>query len=134
MKLKHRIVASLAGALLITVLVVIFITVTWTTFFIYIHPEKMGVVIKKFGSNLDESQILARPGQRGVQAAVLGEGRHFINPVTVKIERHPCVLIKPGKIGVVTSKVGKEPAADRILANDDEKASGSACSHPDCTG
>jgi hypothetical protein len=121
MKLKHRIIAVLAAAIFLSVLAVIFIAVTWTTFFVYIHPAQMGVVIKKFGKPLDEGQILARPGQRGVQAAVLGEGRHFINPVTVKIEKHPCVLINPGKIGVVTSKVGKEPPGDRILASDDEK-------------
>jgi len=121
MKVKHRILAFLASAFIITILAVVFITITWTTFFIYIHPGQMGVVIKKFGKKLEQGQILAQPGQRGVQAAVLGEGRHFINPVTVKIERHPCVLISPGKIGVVTSKVGKEPAQNRILANDDEK-------------
>lgn len=121
MKLKHRIIAILAAAIFLSVLAVIFIAVTWTTFFVYVHPAQMGVVIKKFGGTLEEGQILARPGQRGVQAAVLGEGRHFINPVTVKIEKHPCVLIKPGKIGVVTSKVGKEPPGDRILASDDEK-------------
>jgi hypothetical protein len=121
MKLKHRILAILAAAIFLSVLAVIFIAGTWTTFFVYIHPAQMGVVIKKFGMKLDEGQILAKPGERGVQAAVLGEGRHFINPVTVKIEKHPCVLIKPGKIGVVTSKVGKEPPGDRILADDDEK-------------
>jgi len=37
------------------------------------------------------------------------------------VEIQPCVHIKPGKIGVVTSKVGKKPHDNNIIVNDDEK-------------
>ncbi|MCX7002825.1 MAG: SPFH domain-containing protein, partial [bacterium] len=57
----------------------------------------------------------------GIQEQVLGEGRHLINPVTTQVEIKPCMVIPPGKIGVVTAKVGKEPEAGRVLVNDDEK-------------
>ncbi|NLF38940.1 hypothetical protein GX586_05805, partial [bacterium] len=48
-------------------------------------------------------------------------GRHFVLPYFEQVEVRQCVQIPPGKIGVVTSKVGKEPSGSRILAEDDEK-------------
>jgi len=40
-------------------------------------------------------------------AAVLGEGRHFRNPYTYDWHVVPAVVVPPGKVGVVTSKVGQ---------------------------
>ncbi len=111
----------IAGVATLSVIVLLLMVLLWNAFFVYIEPGYMGVVIKKTGTPLRDKQILAEPGQRGVQAAVLGEGRHLINPVTTLVEVKPCMLIPPGKIGVVTAKVGKEPEAGRVLVNDDEK-------------
>ncbi len=111
----------IAGVVTLGVIVLLLLVLLWNAFFAYIEPGFMGVVIKKTGQPLRDKQILAEPGQRGVQAAVLGEGRHLINPVTTHVEIKPCMLIPPGKIGVVTAKVGKEPEAGRVLVNDDEK-------------
>jgi hypothetical protein len=111
----------IAGVATLSVVVLLFVILLWKTFFVYISPGYMGVVTKKTGAPLRTGQILAEPGQRGVQAAVLGEGRHLINPVTTRVELKPCTLIRPGKVGVVTSKVGKQPEAGRVLVNDDEK-------------
>lgn len=111
----------IAGITTLSIVVLLFIILLWKTFFVYISPGYMGVVTKKTGAPLRAGQILAEPGQRGVQAAVLGEGRHLINPVTTHVELKPCMLIRPGKVGVVTAKVGKQPEAGRVLVNDDEK-------------
>ncbi len=119
--IKKKIIVFLASFYIISAMAILVLTLLWHTLFVYVNPGEMGVVIRKTGALLDEGQILARPGQRGVQAAVLGEGRHYINPILTSIEIHRCIHIKPGKIGVVTSKVGADPAGERILADDNEK-------------
>jgi len=83
---------------------------------IYIKPDEMAVVISKTGKDLPAGQILASKGQRGIQEDVLGEGRHFLNPVMYEISRHPVTLIPPGKVGVVTAKVGDKLAEGEFLA------------------
>ena len=100
---------------------VIILAVIWSSVFVYVEPGEMGVLVKKSGKSLAPGQILAQPGQRGIQAEVLAEGRHFITPLLDEVEIQSCVHIKPGKIGVVTSKVGKKPNGDNIIVNDDEK-------------
>ena len=115
-----QLLMSFVTPVIIVAGVIIIVIALWSAIFVYIEPGEMGVLVKKTGTALDRGQILARTGQRGVQADVLAEGRHFINPVIEKIEIESCVHIRPGKIGVVTSKVGKEPAAERIIVNDDE--------------
>ena len=87
----------------------------------YVHPDEMAIIISKTGTPLPPTQILANVGQQGVQAEVLGEGRHFRNPVLVTWEIKPVVEIKAGQFGIVTSKVGKNPPDGEFMANDDEK-------------
>jgi len=63
----------------------------------YVKPGFMAVVTAKTGRNLEPGQILARPGQKGVREDVLGEGRHFLNPVLFDVEIIPLVSIPVGK-------------------------------------
>ena len=112
---------TLVLLVVVGIVVLIALGIMWSSITVYIEPGQMGVVTRKTGKPLEEGQILANPGQKGVQAAVLAEGRHFINPLFTKVDIHPCYEIPPGKIGVVTSKVGNEPPQGAILANDAEK-------------
>jgi hypothetical protein len=77
----------------------------------------MAIVTKKTGDPLPPGQILAGPGEKGVQRDPLPEGRHFRDPVTHSWRIVPLVSIPVGKVGVVTAKVGKELPPGEILAS-----------------
>ncbi|MBI9019747.1 MAG: hypothetical protein JEZ10_00620 [Verrucomicrobia bacterium] len=87
----------------------------------YVKPNQMAVVTTKSGKPLAAGQILAEKGQKGIQREVLGEGRHFRNPIMVEHIIMPVTIILPGKIGVVTSKVGNELPAGEFLAGPGQK-------------
>jgi len=87
----------------------------------YVGPNEMAVITAKNGEPLPPGQILADKGQKGIQKEVLGEGRHFLNPILYEREILPVIIIRPGKIGIVTSKVGKELPAGEFLAEAGEK-------------
>ena len=93
----------------------------WVFCRFYVEPGYMAVVSAKSGAALDPRQILARDDQKGIREDVLGEGRHFLNPIFYEYEIVPCFDVPPGKVGIVTSKVGRELRQDEFLANDGEK-------------
>lgn len=87
----------------------------------YVGPDQMAVITAKMGEELPQGQILAKKDQRGIQEDVLGEGRHFLNPWLYEREIRPVILIPPGKVGVVTSKVGDELPEGEFLAERGQK-------------
>ncbi len=87
----------------------------------YVAPGAMAVVTAKSGEALPPGQILAKPGQRGIQEQVLGEGRHFLNPWWYEHKIMPVIAIPPGKVGVVTSKIGAELPPGEFLAEPGQK-------------
>jgi len=95
----------------------------WLWFFcrFYVRPNEMAVIIAKTGDDLPPGQILAARGQKGVQAEVLGEGRHFLDPIRYERQIMPAVMIPPGKVGVVTSKVGDDLPPGEFLADENQK-------------
>jgi len=48
----------------------------------YVGPNEMAVITAKVGTELPPGEILAQKGQQGIQEDVLGEGRHFLNPIS----------------------------------------------------
>jgi len=108
--------------ILVPVLIVLSLAafVLWTTCRIPVKAGYMAIVTAKTGTPLPPGQILAGPGQKGVRSIPLPEGRHFLNPVTHDWRIVPVVTIPLGKVGVVTSKVGKELPSGKILAVDDD--------------
>lgn len=87
----------------------------------YVPPNHMAVIISQGGKELPPGQILAEKGQKGVQREVLGEGRHFRDPVMFEHKIEPVTIIPPGKIGVVTSKIGEELPPGEFLAGPGQK-------------
>ncbi len=87
----------------------------------YVGPNEMAVITAKVGTELPPGEILAQKGQQGIQEDVLGEGRHFLNPISYQHEIVDATLIPPGKVGLVTSKVGEELPEGEFLANPGQK-------------
>ncbi len=87
----------------------------------YVGPDQMAVITAKTGETLPQGQILAKEGQRGIREDVLGEGRHFLNPWLYERSIRPVVLIEPGKVGIVTSKVGEGLPEGEFLAERGQK-------------
>jgi hypothetical protein len=109
------------GGGILLLLVLVFLHLTWRTFFHYVEPGQMLVIISKTGTPLPPGRILAHKGQKGIQEEVLGEGRHFVMPVSNETEIHPVSEIPPGQIGVVTAKVGADLPPGQVLAEEGQK-------------
>jgi hypothetical protein len=103
--------------------IVLFFVFVWEWGFcrFYVGPEQMAVITAKVGDALPPGEILAKKGQMGVLEDVLGEGRHFRNPYEYDRIIMPVITIMPGKIGVVTAKVGAELPQGEFLANENQK-------------
>lgn len=110
-------------AITIIVLIIGFVWFVWEWGFcrFYVAPNEMAVIITKLGKELPPDKLLAGPDEQGIQAAVLGEGRHFRNPVVTDWEIKPVIVIPPGSFGVVESKGGRNLKPGEFMANDDEK-------------
>ncbi|MBI3985997.1 MAG: hypothetical protein HY343_03710 [Lentisphaerae bacterium] len=87
----------------------------------YIAPNEMAVITAKMGAPLPPGQILAKQGQKGIREDVLGEGRHFLNPILYDRDIFPVKIIPPGKIGVVKAKGGQDLPEGEFLANMGQK-------------
>lgn len=95
----------------------------WIWFFcrFYVPPGNMAIIIAKSGEPLPAGQILAGPNQKGIREEVLGEGRYFRNPILYGWEIRPVTTIPPGRLGLVTAKVGSDLPAGKFLAGRGEK-------------
>jgi regulator of protease activity HflC (stomatin/prohibitin superfamily) len=88
--------------------------------------KKVGVVIKKFGSNLPSGQVLADPArdERGPLAQLLYPGRYneYANPYAYEIKLFDPVVMEPGQEGVVTLMAAKLAAdPNQYLVKDGEQ-------------
>ena len=97
------------------------VSVVWFTFYHYVPPGKMLVVIAKNGAPLPPGQVLADPGQKGVQKEVLGEGWHWVAPVSYEVELKDDTVVEPGKVGLVTQLGGKQPQNGEVLVDGDDE-------------
>ena len=107
--------AIVAAVILLVLGVLAFV---WIFCRVYVGPGEMAIVTSKTGDELPPGAILAEPGQKGVQRIPLGEGRHFLDPVTHDWRIVSAITIPAGSVGVVTSKNGRELAPGEILAPD----------------
>lgn len=114
--MKNLIGAFVALALGVTVVTCGFL---WMFCRIQVPPGYMAIVTAKVGKPLPSNEILAAPGEKGVRRDPLPEGRHFLNPINYSWMQVPVVQIPVGKVGVVTSKVGKELPPGEILSADE---------------
>ena len=86
----------------------------------YVEPGYMAVVTAKSGKDPVKNEILVNRGEKGIWKEVLSEGRHFLDPVSYDVKICPAIVIPLGKVGIVTSKVGKELPPGEVIAPDRE--------------
>lgn len=100
-----------------------------------IPKQHVGIVEALDGERLPEGQILAKDdyidekgvfhiGQKGPRQTVLTPGLHPINPKYMQVKLHPATIIKKGKLGVVTKRVGDIPPPGTILVSKDDNYKG----------
>ena len=59
------------------------------------------------------------PKQKGILAQMVGPGRHFYFPLFWECEKVPDVVVEPGSVAIVISRVGKKQAAGQFLVDGD---------------
>ncbi len=110
-----------AGPLLVLAAAALWGVWVWGFCRFYVPPDHMAVITAKTGEALPPGQMLARPGQQGIQEQVLAEGRHFRNPLFYDWTILPVLRVPPGKVAIVTSKVGSELPEGEFLAAQGQK-------------
>ncbi len=105
------------------VLVLVFAEVIWQWGFcrFYVGPNEMAIITAKNGDPLEPGQILAHKGQKGIWEETFGEGRHFLNPMFYEWEIIDSTIVPPGKVAVVTSKVGEKLPEGEFIAERGQK-------------
>jgi len=72
-----------------------------------IAQDEVGILHRQFGPQLPSGQIIARNGEMGPQAQILGPGWHFgYLPFIYKIHTDNIKTIEPGQVGFVTARDG----------------------------
>jgi len=74
---------------------------------VIVPADRTGIVHKHVGAPLAGGAIVARHGEQGPQAEILGPGWHFgFLPFLYEVETVPVAVIEHGKLGFVTAKDG----------------------------
>lgn len=91
----------------------------WEVERVEVPPQKYLVQVHRWGKNLPENEIVAPDDSyKGVMLEVLGEGRHFLNPLIWGYELHKLVDVPPGKCLVMTRKYGADIPKERLAQGD----------------
>jgi regulator of protease activity HflC (stomatin/prohibitin superfamily) len=115
--------SKVIGSVVITVLAVALLWFIWQWGFcrFYVQPGYLAVITAKGGKPLPDGQILAKAGQKGIQEDVLGEGRYFLDPIMWEHQILPVTVVAPGKVGIVTAKIGEDLPEGEFLAEPRQK-------------
>jgi hypothetical protein len=119
----------------VAALAVVWLVWQWGFCRFYVAPGYMAIITAKSGEALPPGQILAQPGQKGIQEQPLGEGRHFRNPWLYEHQDHAADRHSAGS-GGRSHRQGRcgiaRPAS--FWRNRARKASGDKCWGPASIG
>jgi regulator of protease activity HflC (stomatin/prohibitin superfamily) len=82
-------------------------------------PFALGGVEQAADGTLVPLDASGRPRQVGILEAMPGPGRHFYSPLEFEVRLVPDVIVKPGKIGLVTAKMGKGRTGGSFLVDNE---------------
>jgi len=116
--MKRSILTAVIG--LIFLLFLLYGAYLWFFCRFYVPPMHMAIITAKTGTMPASGQILVERGEKGIWREVLPEGRHFLDPILYDVKLVPATSIPIGKVGIVTSKVGKPLPPGGIIAPDKE--------------
>ncbi len=80
-------------------------------------PFAMGSVSQAPDGTLVTLDASGRPKQIGILEEMPGPGRHFYSPLEFEHDIVPDIIVKPGKIGIVTAKMGKSRTGGSFLVD-----------------
>jgi hypothetical protein len=90
--------------------------VGWSTA-IYVADDQGGVIVVKFGADMEPGQIISTTGAKGPQAKVLPPGWHFFYwPWLYDLQSVPILDVPAGQIGVITANDGEPLPVDTVYA------------------
>lgn len=110
-------------ALFVIFIIIVVIAILWASYQwfccrFYVPAGKFAVVTAKVGKTPKAGTLLVEKGEKGIWKDILAEGRHFLDPVKYDYKLFDALEIPLGKIGIVTSKTGKELPPGEIIAPD----------------
>lgn len=103
---------------LILIILAAFGAYQWFFCRFYVPPGQMAIVTAKSGKKPQANEILVERGEKGIWKEVLPEGRYFLDPIMHEVKIVPAISIPIGKVGIVTSKIGKPLPPGEIIAPD----------------
>lgn len=85
---------------------------------VVVDENEVGIVHKQFfGKPLPTGQVIARDGEMGPQAEILGPGWHFgFYPFTYSVRVDRVITIPPGQVGFVTARDGEPLPNNEMFA------------------
>ena len=85
---------------------------------VVIDENEVGIVHKQFfGKPLPTGQVIARNGEMGPQAEILGPGWHFgYYPFSYSVRIDRVMTVPPGQVGFVTARDGQPLPNDEMFA------------------
>lgn len=90
----------------------------WAIGIVIVGDNEVGVVTKKFGTNLKPGEIIAINGEAGVQADTLAPDWHFFMfPWLYSVDKVSPITVPESEIALVIAKAGKELSNDRTLGD-----------------
>ncbi|GGX47759.1 SPFH domain-containing protein [Saccharospirillum salsuginis] len=100
-------------------LVIVAVFVVAQTSFVHISQDSIGHLKKIYGfKDLPTGQIIARDGEKGPQADVLGPGFHIIPLIKIQyqVEELPVPEVPDGQMGILTARDGQPLRSGQFLA------------------
>jgi regulator of protease activity HflC (stomatin/prohibitin superfamily) len=88
---------------------------------VVVENGKAAILIAKTGDELPSGEIIAMPGQKGIQLEALPEGWYWRNPYTWTWKIVDQVQIHSGKVGIKIRNYGKDLPPGEVIAHGDQK-------------
>ena len=112
--MKYVITFGVVGTLL-------FVAGLATCGMVIVENGKAAVMISKTGDDLPNGEIIAMPGQKGIQLDTYPEGWYWKNPYTWDWKIVDQIQIHSGKVGIKIRNYGKDLPPGQVVAKGEEK-------------